>query len=73
MCVRHIVSLYLGITIIVEPYVLVGCGLGGACNHIKAYSPSPFPPHQRKICSEGIILLGLYSLGMLGENTGPTL
>ena len=35
--------------------VLVGCGLGGACNHIKAFGPVLFLS-QRKISGEcGII------------------
>lgn len=35
-----------------EQGVVAGCGMGRACNHIKALIPAPFP-HQRKKHSEG--------------------
>ena len=41
-----------------------GHGWGVAYGHIKASSLFPFP-HQRKICTEG--LLGRYALSMLGR------
>ena len=35
-----------------------GHSLGGARGHIKAHGLSPFP-HQRKLCTEGLLALGM--------------
>ena len=44
--------------------MLGGCGLGGACNHTKAFGRAPFT-HQRKASSEGV--LGQYPLSMIAR------